>query len=101
MGSVAATAFLALFTVVVTFLARSAVPLTGSRLPDWIRHCRGLPYRIRRYPFYFVAGTATMTSADACAVVGLPGGAPRRPDDRRSKKVDLLVLFCCVALADR
>jgi hypothetical protein len=33
-----------------------------------------------------------------CAAVGLPGGAPRRPDDRRSKKVGMLVLFCCVAL---
>jgi len=39
-----------------------------------------------------------MTGADACAAVGLPGGAPWRLDDRRSKKVDLLVLFCCVAL---
>jgi hypothetical protein len=42
-----------------------------------------------------------MIGADACTVVGLPGGAPRRPVDRRSKKVALLVLFCCVALADR
>jgi hypothetical protein len=39
-----------------------------------------------------------MTGANACADVGLPGGAPRHPDDRRSKKVGLLVLFCCVAL---
>jgi hypothetical protein len=38
-----------------------------------------------------------MTSADACAADGLPGGAPRRPDDRRSKKVGLLVLFCVVS----
>jgi hypothetical protein len=34
-----------------------------------------------------------MTGADVCVVAGLPGGAPRRPDDRRSKKVGLLVLF--------
>jgi hypothetical protein len=33
-----------------TFLARSAVPLVGSRLPGWIRRCRGLPGRIRRSP---------------------------------------------------
>jgi hypothetical protein len=68
------------------------------RLPGWIRRCRGLPDRICRYPFYSAVCTATMTDADACAAVSLPGGAPRRPDDRRSKKVDLLVLFCCVAL---
>jgi hypothetical protein len=40
-----------------------------------------------------------MTSADTCVADGLPGGAPRRPDDRRSKKVGLLVLFCCVPLS--
>jgi hypothetical protein len=39
-----------------------------------------------------------MTSADACAVVGLPGEAPQHSDDRRSKKVSLIVLFCYVAL---
>jgi hypothetical protein len=94
-GSVAAAAFLAGFTVAATFPARSAVPLTGSRLPGWIRRCRGLPGQIRCYPFYSVAGVATMTGADACAAVGLPGRAPRRPDGRRSKKVGLLVLFCC------
>jgi hypothetical protein len=42
-----------------------------------------------------------MTDIDVCAVVGLPGGVPRHPDGQRSKKVDLLVLFCCVALVDR
>jgi hypothetical protein len=68
------------------------------RLPGWIRRCRGLPGRIRRYPFYSSAGAATMTCADACAATGLPGGAPRRPNNRRSKKVGLLLLFCCVAL---
>jgi hypothetical protein len=38
-----------------------------------------------------------MTGADACATVGLPGRPPRHPDNQRSKKVGLLVLFCCVA----
>ena len=60
----------------------------------WIRRCRGLPGRIHSYPFYSVAGAATMTSTDTCDVIGLPGGAPRRTNDRRSKKVGLLVLFC-------
>jgi hypothetical protein len=69
------------------------------RLPGWIRRCRDLPDQIRRYPFYSAAGAATMTVADACAAASLPGGAPRRPDDRRSK-VGLLVLFCCVALSN-
>jgi hypothetical protein len=36
--------------------------------------------------------------ADACAVVGLPGGAPRHLDDQRSKKIGLPMLFCCVVL---
>jgi hypothetical protein len=41
---------------------------------------------------------ATLIGADACAAVGLPGGAPRRPNKRRSKKVlGLLVLFCSAA----
>jgi hypothetical protein len=92
-------AFPAGFTVVATFPARSAVPLTGSRLPSCIRRCRGLPVQIRRYPFYSATGTTTMTGANVCAVADLPGGAPRRPDDRRSKKVGLLVLFCRVALS--
>ena len=43
----------------------------------WIRRCRGLPNRIRRYPFYSAASAATMTDADACAATGLPGRAPR------------------------
>jgi hypothetical protein len=46
------------------------------RLYGWIRHCRGLPGQIRRYS-YSVTGAATLTGADACAVAGLPGGAPR------------------------
>jgi hypothetical protein len=50
------------------------------------------------FPFYSAAGADTLTGADACAAAGLPGGAPRQPDDRRSKKVlGLLVLFCCTA----
>jgi hypothetical protein len=100
-GSIAAAYFLAGFTVAATFPARSTVPLTGSRLPGWIRRCCGRLGRIRRYPFYSAAGAATMTDTDVCVAVGLPDGAPRRTDDRRSKKVDLLVLFCCVVLADR
>jgi hypothetical protein len=68
------------------------------RLLGWICQCRGLAGRIRCYPFYSAAGATTMTGADACAATGLPGGAPRRPNDRRSKKVGLLVIFCCVAL---
>ncbi len=28
------------------------------------------------FPFYSTAGADTMTGADACAAVGLPGGAP-------------------------
>jgi hypothetical protein len=28
------------------------------------------------FPFFSAAGTDTMTGADACAAVGLPGGAP-------------------------
>jgi hypothetical protein len=39
-----------------------------------------------------------MTGADACAAVGLPGGALWRPDDRRSRNVGLPVSFCCVVL---
>jgi hypothetical protein len=44
-------------------------------------------------------GTTTLTGADTCAAADLSGGAPRRPNERRSKKVlDLLVFFfCCVA----
>jgi hypothetical protein len=97
-GSVTVAAFSGRFTVVATFSARSDVPLSRSRLSGWIRRCSCLPSRIRRNPIYSATSTATMTDADACAAVGLPGGAPRRPDDRRSKKVGLLVLFCCVAL---
>jgi hypothetical protein len=80
-------------------MARSVIPLTGSRLSGWIRRCRGLDARIPRYPFRSVADAATMTGVDACAVGCLPSGT-QRPDDRRSK-VDLLVLFGCVTLADR
>jgi hypothetical protein len=40
-----------------------------------------------------------LTGAEACAAATLLGVAPQRPDDRRSKKVGLLVLFCCVALS--
>jgi hypothetical protein len=69
-----------------------------SHLPGWIRRRCGLLDRIRLYPLYSAAGAATMTGADACAATGLPSRAPRRPDDRRRKKVGLLVLFCCVAL---
>ena len=68
------------------------------RLPGWIRQCHGLPGRIHHYPFYSAAGATTMTGADACVAVDLSGRAPRCSDDRRSKKVGLLVLFCCVAL---
>jgi hypothetical protein len=62
--------------VAATLPARSLVPLAGSRLPGWIRRCRGLPGRIYRFPFYSTAGANTMIGADACAAVGLPGGAP-------------------------
>jgi hypothetical protein len=68
------------------------------RLPSWIHRCRGLSGRIHRYPFYSAADAATMTGADACAATDLSGGAPGCSNDRRSKKVGLLVLFCCVAL---
>jgi hypothetical protein len=57
---------------------------------------RRLPGQIRHYPFYFAVGAATMTGTDTCTVVGLPGRASRCPNNRRSKKVGLLVLFCCV-----
>jgi hypothetical protein len=50
-------------------------------------------------PLLFCRGPAgTMIGADACAAVGLPGGAPCRLDDRRSRKVGLSVSFCCIAL---
>jgi hypothetical protein len=62
--------------IAATFPTRSAVPLAGSRLPSWICRCRGLLGRICRFPFYSIAGANTMTGADACAAVGLPGGAP-------------------------
>jgi hypothetical protein len=39
-----------------------------------------------------------MTGTDAYAAADLLGGAPRRLDDRRTKKVGLLVLFCRVVL---
>jgi hypothetical protein len=70
------------------------------RLHGWIHRCRGFPGWICRYPFYSVVGLATLTCADARAAVSLPSGAPRRPDDRRSKKVPslLLLFFCCVTL---
>jgi hypothetical protein len=71
---------------------------SDRHLPGWIRRCRGLSGRIHRGPFYSVAGAATMTGADACAVADLSGGVPRCSDNRRSKKVCLLVLFSCVAL---
>jgi hypothetical protein len=47
--------------------------LAGSHLPGWIHRCHVLPGRIRRYPFYSVASATTMTGADTCAAVGLPG----------------------------
>jgi hypothetical protein len=62
--------------VTATFLARSVAPLVRSCLSGWIRCCRGLPGRICHFPFYSAAGADTMTGADACASVGLPGGAP-------------------------
>jgi hypothetical protein len=69
--------------------------IASSRL-DLSQPC--LPGRIRGYPFYSAAGADTMTGADACSAVGLPGGAPRHLDDQRSKKVGLPMLFCSVAL---
>jgi hypothetical protein len=69
------------------------------RLLGWIRRCRGFPGRIRRRPFSSAASVATLTGADACAATGHPSGAPRRPDNRRSKKVlgRPLLFFCCAA----
>jgi hypothetical protein len=50
------------------------------------------------FPFYFTTSATTLTGVDARAALGLPGGAPRRPDKPRSKKVlNLLVLFCYVS----
>jgi hypothetical protein len=66
-------------------------------LLGWIRRCHGLPGQIYRYPFYSIAGAATLTGADARADISLPGGAPQRPDEKSNKVISLLVLFCCVA----
>jgi hypothetical protein len=74
---------------------RRPFDLIASSRPD-----PSLPWPSRpdpSFPFYSAAGADTMTGADACAAVGLPGGAPRRPNDRRSKKVGMLMLFCRVA----
>jgi hypothetical protein len=101
-GSVAVAAFPA----EPTLLRPSQLDLPSlwlaRRLHGWIRRCRGFPDRIRRYPFFSAAGATTLTGADTCAVADLPGEAPRRPIAERSKKaLRLLLLFCCVALADR
>jgi hypothetical protein len=66
-----------------------------DRLTGWIHRCHGLPGRIRRYLFYYAAGAATLTGADACAAVGLLGRTPRRPDNWPT---GALLLFCCVAV---
>jgi hypothetical protein len=50
-------------------------------LHGWIRHCRGFPDRICRYPRYFAAGAATLTGGDVCAAAGLPGRDPQCLDD--------------------
>jgi hypothetical protein len=47
--------------------------------------------------FVPLAGTTTLTGADACADVGLLGGVPRRPDERSKKVPSLLLLSFCVA----
>jgi hypothetical protein len=53
-------------------------------------------------PSFLPRARPTLTGADACAVAGLPGEAPRRSIVERSKKaLRLLVLFCCVALTIR
>jgi hypothetical protein len=60
---------------------------------SWICRCRGFLGRIHRYPFYSVAGVATLTGADVCAATGLPDGAPQPPDVERSKRS--MFCYCC------
>jgi hypothetical protein len=85
-GSVAVATFPAGFTL----LRPSRLDLLplwlDLHLQGWIYRCRGLPDWIRRYPFYSAVGAATLTCADACAVAGLLGRAPRRPNAERSQK---------------
>jgi hypothetical protein len=75
-GSVAAAAFPAGSTLLRPSRLDPPPFWPDRRLHGWIRRCCGLPGRIHRYPFYSAAGTDTLTGAVACAVVGLPGGAP-------------------------
>jgi hypothetical protein len=75
-GSVAAVTFPAGSTLLRSSRLDPPSLWLDRRLHGWIRRCRGLPGRIHRYPFYYAAGADTLTGADACAAVGLPGGAP-------------------------
>lgn len=78
-GFITTMAFPTGSTAVVTFLTRSTIPLTESRLHSWIRRCRGLLGQIRLPPYIPLASVAPLTDADTCAGAGLPSGAPRRP----------------------
>jgi hypothetical protein len=75
-GFVAAVAFPTGSTLLLSSRLDPPSLWSDRRLHGWIHRCRGLPGRIHRYPFYSAAGADTLTGADACAVVGLPGGAP-------------------------
>jgi hypothetical protein len=75
--------------------------LAGSRLPDWIRRCRGLPDRIRHSPSIPLrARTLWPAQTRALLSASLAGLLDVRPIEE-ARRADLLVLFCCVALADR
>jgi hypothetical protein len=65
---------------------------SDRRLHGWIHRCPSFPDRIRRYPFFSAAGAATLIDAEACAVAGFPGEAPRRQVTERSKKALRLLL---------
>jgi hypothetical protein len=82
----------------VTFLARSAVPLAGSP-SSWLDPSLLWPSCLDlSLPLLFCSWRCHHDQRRCCAAAGLPSEAPRCPNNRRSKKVALLVLFCCVAL---
>ena len=81
-GFVAAVAFPTGFTATSTFQFRSVVHLVGLS-SSWLDPSLSWPSRSDPpLPLYSTTSAATMIGADVCAVIGLPGEAPRRPDDR-------------------